>query len=372
MTGLIMNKQFSLPLTDEQFRLIAPALSPARRAELLPYLNAAMVRFEINTKTRVAAFVSNLLHESEGLTRFFENLNYSASRLMQVFKTHFNAVDALDYAHDPEKIANRVYACRNGNADERSGDGWRFRGRGGIMRTGRKNYTRLMRATNLPCLTKPDVVAQPENSFTSDALFWSDNDLNALADCLTGRRDANEKKTLTAICERVNGGHNGLGARVDLYWRTLAVLNREQSAARASALLVKSIADSPLIPTPETHTPEQIAAINEQPEKVAEVETAVVAEQLKAARFIDLAEQMPASAARADCVSFWELYGGRIAQGFAFVGAAFKAGEFAVWLGLVVVLACLAVVVYYNRHDLKRWKTILFSKLKEGILPNVS
>src|SRR4051794_11327455 len=97
-------------ITDEQFRLIAPSLTPAQRSTYLPALNAAMQQFEINTIGPIAAFISRLLVESQGLTRFIENLNYSAAGLLKTFPTHFDPVTAKNYAHHPERIANRVYA----------------------------------------------------------------------------------------------------------------------------------------------------------------------------------------------------------------------------------------------------------------------
>jgi hypothetical protein len=53
--------------------------------------------------------------------------------------------DARAVAHNPEDLAERVYGGRMGNLHP--GDGWKFRGRGLLMTTGRDNYARLGIAT---------------------------------------------------------------------------------------------------------------------------------------------------------------------------------------------------------------------------------
>ena len=104
-----------------------------------PLVNA-MTKFDINTKRRIAAFLANVAHESGSLRHNEENLNYSAERLMQVFPRYFRGRNVWAYNHHPELIANVVYSSRMGNGDSRSGDGWKFRGRGLIQLTGKDNY----------------------------------------------------------------------------------------------------------------------------------------------------------------------------------------------------------------------------------------
>src|SRR2546422_6484943 len=88
--------------------------------------------FGITTNLRLAHFLAQCALESTGFTATLENLSYSAQRLLQVFPKYFRGVDPNDYARNPEKIGNRVYANRMGNGDEASGDGFKFRGRGYI------------------------------------------------------------------------------------------------------------------------------------------------------------------------------------------------------------------------------------------------
>lgn len=95
---------------------------------------------ELNNE-ELAHFLGQCAHESGNFTITEENLNYSAARLRIVFPRHFEYLSSFEYEHEPEKIANRVYANRMGNGDILSGDGFKYRGRGLIQLTGRDNYT---------------------------------------------------------------------------------------------------------------------------------------------------------------------------------------------------------------------------------------
>ncbi len=104
----------------------------------LPWLNMTMLKYDINTPVRQAMFLSQIAHESGNFCHVSENLNYSVNGLRSVFGKYFpNDNLAAEYARKPEKIANRVYANRMGNAEESSGDGWKYRGRGLIQLTGK-------------------------------------------------------------------------------------------------------------------------------------------------------------------------------------------------------------------------------------------
>jgi putative chitinase len=92
---------------------------------------------------RLAEFLAQTAHESGAYTRFAENMNYSAKRLMQVWPSRFPTLTvAQQYAGQPEKLANFVYGDRMGNKPG-TDDGWNHRGGGMLQHTGSAEYLRL-------------------------------------------------------------------------------------------------------------------------------------------------------------------------------------------------------------------------------------
>lgn len=176
--------------------------------EFLPWLNTAMEQFEINTPLRQAAFIAQVLHESNYFQSLQENLNYSAEGLVKTWPSRFKTVeDAEPYARKPEKIANKIYANRMGNANEASGEGWKHRGAGLIQLTGKDNQTACAEFFKK---SSEDIVAwllTPEGACRSAAYFWWKSDLNELAD----------KENFVAITKKINGGVVGLKERTELY-----------------------------------------------------------------------------------------------------------------------------------------------------------
>ncbi|SJM89979.1 glycoside hydrolase family 19 protein [Crenothrix polyspora] len=116
-------------------------------------------------------FLAQIHHESSGFKVNQENLNYSVQGLRKIFWRYFDEASARNYARQQQQIANRVYANRMGNGNEASGDGWKYRGRGGIQLTGKNNYQAYFKWAQLPENTSPDCVSNEEHFFSS-ALFY--------------------------------------------------------------------------------------------------------------------------------------------------------------------------------------------------------
>lgn len=183
-------------------------------------MNEVFPKYEINTNRRVAAFLAQCGHESGGWRTFSENLNYSAKALDAVFGKYFKRAgrDAEEYARQPEKIANVVYADRMDNGDTASGDGWRYRGRGPIQLTGKHNYAKFSDDMDVDAVNNPDMVSEDKEVALMSAIwYWNSNKLNRYA-------DSGDIKTLT---KRINGGYIGLEDRIHHWEMCLEALGED-------------------------------------------------------------------------------------------------------------------------------------------------
>ena len=139
--------------------------------------------YGIDSKQRLAAFLAQCCHESGGFKFLKENLNYRAESLMKTWPSRFPTLAfAQQYARNPEKIANYVYANRMGNGPTESGDGWRYIGRGLIQLTGRENYSWFAASIETPVDEIPDYLETFEGAVQSACWFWDTNNLNRWAD----------------------------------------------------------------------------------------------------------------------------------------------------------------------------------------------
>lgn len=179
-------------------------------------LNNTCDKYQIDTPLRIAGFLSQVGYESGGLKLTVENLNYSAQALQAVFGKYFtDDSQALAYARQPEKIANRVYANRMGNGDEKSGDGFKYRGRGLIQLTGKDNYTAFSNASGVDAVNHPELVEFPDAASLSAGWFWDTRHLNNYADA----------QDVLGMTKRVNGGTNGIGDRQQRYKKLIDYFN---------------------------------------------------------------------------------------------------------------------------------------------------
>jgi len=209
-------------LTADQFAKLFPRCQDPNG--WVDAMNEVFPKYEIDTPKRIAAFIAQCGHESGGWRTFSENLNYSAKALDAVFGKYFVRAgrDANDYARQPEKIANIVYAGRMDNGDTNSGDGWRYRGRGPIQLTGKANYAKFSEDMDVDAVDNPDQVSEDKEVALMSAIwYWNSNNLNRYA-------DSGDIKTLT---KRINGGYIGLEDRIHHWEEAMKALGEEPEAA---------------------------------------------------------------------------------------------------------------------------------------------
>jgi putative chitinase len=176
---------------------------------LSPELARQLPETGIDTPLRVAHFLAQGVYETGYLRQLSENLDYSAARISKVWPRLSTRAAALE--GDAPALANAAYAGRNGNGDEASGDGWRFRGRGFFMLTGRTNYDLA------GALEDPDQIEIPAFAVASAIKFWNHLRINHVA-------DADRFEQVTRL---VNGGCEGLTERALLKQRALRLLSEK-------------------------------------------------------------------------------------------------------------------------------------------------
>jgi putative chitinase len=186
--------------------------------EWLESLNSILPDYSIDTPERVAAFIAQCAHESANFTVLEENLNYRWQTLRKVFPKYFTTDGmAKSYAgkkNKQEAIANYVYANRMGNGPPESGDGYKFRGRGLIQLTGRENYSFFAGSLEIDIEEAVEYLQTFEGAVQSACWFWETNNLNQWAD----------KRDITTLTKRINGGTIGLKDRIKHYNHALEVL----------------------------------------------------------------------------------------------------------------------------------------------------
>lgn len=172
----------------------------------------------IITEERSAQFLCNIGVETGGLSSINESLNYSVDGLMKTFGRHrISAADCKKYGRtktqpaNQEMIANIIYggewgAKNLGNTEP--GDGWRYRGGGILQNTGRANYRRAGFENN------PEALRNPDSALEAALSFWTQNNLNAIAD--TG--------SVPAVRKCINGGSHGLEEALEYYAKAKRLL----------------------------------------------------------------------------------------------------------------------------------------------------
>lgn len=170
---------------------------------------------QIKTDEQLAHFMGQCAHESGDFKVMQENLNYSANRLLQVFKKYFNYKTCKEYAHKPERIGNRIYANRMGNGDEASGDGYKHRGFGFIQLTGKNNHYAFSEYIKNPSIKNKPYLIGSVYPFESAKYFFDVNNIWKYTDKV-------DDESILKVSKIVNLGNvsskivpNGLADRIN-------------------------------------------------------------------------------------------------------------------------------------------------------------
>lgn len=163
-------------------------MTPAELLQAIPFakeranvyaapLSAAMAEFDITTPQRQAAFLAQIAHESASL-RF-----------------------VLEIA------TGQAYEGRLDLGNTVAGDGPRFKGRGLLQITGRRNYLACGAALGVSLVTAPQLLETPTLAARSAGWFWKSRGLNVHAD----------RDQFVALTRAINGGINGLEERIQAW-----------------------------------------------------------------------------------------------------------------------------------------------------------
>jgi putative chitinase len=164
-----------------------------------------------------AAIMAQVGHESGNFTMLSENLNYKAGTLMKLFPKKFSGPQDAEAvaAGGPQKVAERLYGGRMGNAPEGGGEGFMYRGRGFIQLTGKQNYTKFGYSSNPDDVSKPEAAADTAIKYMKQYKGdWTD---------------------IKAVTKFVNGGFIGLEDRAKHFQEYLNDPKITQVGAAASA-----------------------------------------------------------------------------------------------------------------------------------------
>ncbi|WP_218581184.1 glycoside hydrolase family 19 protein [Nocardia cyriacigeorgica] len=187
------------PVTLEQLKALAPKTDSDKLARYLPHLNTAMRDAGIVEPKRKAAFLAQVVHETDRLRTLTE---YGS-------KGYF------------ERNYGSSTAVGRDLGNTRPGDGARYRGRGALQITGRHNYEKAGKALDVDFIRDPELAAKPEHAFDIATWFWESKRLNDRAD------DVRSPSDFDAITRTINGGSNGLDERREYYAEARKILGAD-------------------------------------------------------------------------------------------------------------------------------------------------
>lgn len=171
-------------------------------AGLSLWMNKWFPEFEIDTKGELCHILAQLAHESDS----------------------FNAME--------EYASGQQYEGRVDLGNTTKGDGIKFKGRGVLQITGRKNYSIMGVKAGAPMkfIYNPELLATPEWGVWAACVFWTDRGLvdisNMPDEAVIWSKKLNKNLSpLEYITWRVNGGFTNLKEREAFYEKAKIIIS---------------------------------------------------------------------------------------------------------------------------------------------------
>lgn len=167
---------------------VIKAVAPTARTSVIAGLATSMPllieRFDISTPLRQAHFLGQTAHESDG------------------------------FRVTAEYASGAAYEGRKDLGNTQRYDGKRFKGRGLIQNTGRANYAAASKALGFDYVANPQMLETWPHAALVSGWYWAARKLNVYAD----------RDDILTLTRRINGGTNGLEARIAYTKRAMAAL----------------------------------------------------------------------------------------------------------------------------------------------------
>lgn len=166
-------------LTLQQLQYTTGSTS-ANASLYLDQINNSFAAFDIRDRVEVAAFLSQIGHESQYLTKVEEDLYYrDPARIASIFKRVFDLnkdkvispqelANAQPYARNPRLLAQKLYN--------------NFQGRGLMQLTWEGNYRIIGDMVGKDYVNNPHLLLEPEDAALSAVAFWVHSGAGQFAD----------------------------------------------------------------------------------------------------------------------------------------------------------------------------------------------
>lgn len=173
----------------------------------------------------LAMWLAQAGHESRDFEAGREDLDYSAASLLTKFnRGRISETDCLKFGRtdshpaNQQALANILYGGAFGRTqlgNTEPGDGWRYRGGGGLQATGRAAYRQVGGLVHMDLEGHPELVETATGKIATAIGVWRWKKLGQLMTA---------KDPLVAVTRMLNGGMNGVDDRRARYHLNLEML----------------------------------------------------------------------------------------------------------------------------------------------------